>query len=1022
MDRKRSRTRSAPKQSSCRASPAMLGSKKASPMITLHPSPGDSNGGKQQDWEEEGGGLSMLPLLPATTGNLAEKTAAAIEALYAGTAATAGETRASKKKKRKMEKQKQSAEASSPSAVAVVASSSSGTVLGELRQLSSLFSRVEFQLQMHLAPQHQQKSALFPRDIGNLLLWAVPSMVPVVESPRMFFIKNKSRLRDCVVVFVNGWSYDMMMCTGVGLKRRAGGGGGGLLEGTVPQTAAKATSDVGSNLPSTTTTTAPTNDKGNDNDDEDEEVWDERICNALLEPVRSNRCWARQGSTPGSTNGGVQYAPLYIPNMKNTLEQDLFWRNDAPRQPRDSGPGSPSSTSRGGRHNSGSNAAPVDSDVLDVTRTTTQQEEARGVGSMFRRAKEIGKSLSNASSPVAAGLSVTPFGASPEETATTTTTAAGNAVNDSSIIGGVVAVEGGACGGALWGDAATMDLYALRLPEHRAALDDLGFTLAVPMVAAVDATGEAGAETGTAATVSDPEWCRFPDPAPTNTATTTADDDSPAKVFAFDCEMVLTGTRDSQLARATLVNVRSGQTAFDMLVKPRDPVTNYLTRFSGIDEEMLSGVTTTLADCQAALMACVDSDTYLVGHSLENDLKACKMVPNCRVLDSAWLFPHPSGLPYKNALKFLSMRYLGRRIQQGSHDSATDALVSAELVYLKMERGPSFGVRERVSVLGLMCGGGGKAAEDGTDREKVESEGVDGPAVAASAVGPTTTSDDKEGSAAEAAAAADCSQPPNAKGGNHVLVQLFDDPQVLTTMMPSGRNNSSNGSGAINAIPVRNDEDATRRIVRALGRRRAEAEQQQQQAGAGAEASGSSGTTATDTDRPFSFMWVQLTETRDVDVVLRVPRSAATSATGASGRAVIAANRAAVAAQAAALTAAEEEQLRRVRAVNDRVTRVIAACPDETLVIVLAGDCSVGGEGQGQWACNNQLSQAQGAAFFFVKDSTAPPPPPAPPAENEEKEKEEHSKETSGGAATDSHDTSAPAEAIDLSSPACQPQ
>jgi RNA exonuclease 1 len=48
-------------------------------------------------------------------------------------------------------------------------------------------------------------------------------------------------------------------------------------------------------------------------------------------------------------------------------------------------------------------------------------------------------------------------------------------------------------------------------------------------------------------------------------------------------------------------------------------------RYSGITEEQLRDVKVTLADVQAHLVTLMDADTILVGHSLENDLRALKV-------------------------------------------------------------------------------------------------------------------------------------------------------------------------------------------------------------------------------------------------------------------------------------------------------------------------------------------------------------------------------------------------------------
>ncbi len=131
-------------------------------------------------------------------------------------------------------------------------------------------------------------------------------------------------------------------------------------------------------------------------------------------------------------------------------------------------------------------------------------------------------------------------------------------------------------------------------------------------------------------------------------------------------------------------------------------------------------------------------DTLLVGHSLDNDLIALKLVhskvggrragerePFCllfshagclrsslhlpctschltishppphpnpprappKVLDTAVMFPHPRGPPYKSALRMLTQRHLKRSIQDGSHDSVADARAAMDLALLKIKHG-----------------------------------------------------------------------------------------------------------------------------------------------------------------------------------------------------------------------------------------------------------------------------------------------------------------------------------------------
>ena len=57
------------------------------------------------------------------------------------------------------------------------------------------------------------------------------------------------------------------------------------------------------------------------------------------------------------------------------------------------------------------------------------------------------------------------------------------------------------------------------------------------------------------------------------------------------------------------------------------------------------------------------SRTILIGHSLESDLKALKLIHGV-VVDTSILFPHKMGPPKKRALKTLCIENLKRIIQE----------------------------------------------------------------------------------------------------------------------------------------------------------------------------------------------------------------------------------------------------------------------------------------------------------------------------------------------------------------------
>lgn len=79
---------------------------------------------------------------------------------------------------------------------------------------------------------------------------------------------------------------------------------------------------------------------------------------------------------------------------------------------------------------------------------------------------------------------------------------------------------------------------------------------------------------------------------------------------------------------------------------------DYNTRFSGITEEAHASATETLASIRQSLDILINEDTILIGHALDNDLKTLRMIHH-RCIDTALLFPHPQGPPYRKALRNL---------------------------------------------------------------------------------------------------------------------------------------------------------------------------------------------------------------------------------------------------------------------------------------------------------------------------------------------------------------------------------
>ncbi|KAM6166305.1 RNA exonuclease 5 [Erethizon dorsatum] len=161
-------------------------------------------------------------------------------------------------------------------------------------------------------------------------------------------------------------------------------------------------------------------------------------------------------------------------------------------------------------------------------------------------------------------------------------------------------------------------------------------------------------------------------------------DNSP--LFGLDCEMCLT-SKGREITRISLV-AEGGCCIMDELVKPDDKIVDYLTSFSGITKTILNSVTTKLKDVQRQLRALLPPDAVLVGHLLDLDLRALKMI-HPYVIDTSLLYVREQGRRFK--LKFLAKAVLGKDIHRPNrlgHDATEDARTALELAQYFLKYGP----------------------------------------------------------------------------------------------------------------------------------------------------------------------------------------------------------------------------------------------------------------------------------------------------------------------------------------------
>jgi len=137
-----------------------------------------------------------------------------------------------------------------------------------------------------------------------------------------------------------------------------------------------------------------------------------------------------------------------------------------------------------------------------------------------------------------------------------------------------------------------------------------------------------------------------------------------------------------EATQITIVNMNC-ETVYETYVKPDSEIIDYNSKYSGIFPSTLEGVNKTLTDVQKDLLSFINTSTILVGHGLNNDLRALRIShPTC--IDTSLLYEHPKYPWYRHDLKYLAYKHLCRTIQAGAYFPDEDARTIMDLTMFQL--------------------------------------------------------------------------------------------------------------------------------------------------------------------------------------------------------------------------------------------------------------------------------------------------------------------------------------------------
>uniref|UniRef100_F6Y3H6 RNA exonuclease 4-like n=2 Tax=Ciona intestinalis TaxID=7719 RepID=F6Y3H6_CIOIN len=157
-------------------------------------------------------------------------------------------------------------------------------------------------------------------------------------------------------------------------------------------------------------------------------------------------------------------------------------------------------------------------------------------------------------------------------------------------------------------------------------------------------------------------------------------------VYALDCEMVECLYSINSLARCSVVDYW-GSVVLDLYVKQTSEVTDYRTKYSGIQpKHVMSDESISFKQAQSQVLNLL-KNKIVIGHSLFFDTRALKInLPTEQTVDISKLslvMEKMNNLGYRTehtfSLKKLARHLLNRKIQTHTHCSVEDATATMDI-------------------------------------------------------------------------------------------------------------------------------------------------------------------------------------------------------------------------------------------------------------------------------------------------------------------------------------------------------